>query len=278
MFTFCISTHNNLHYLKIAVNSVRKNSFYKGYPFIIHAENCDDGTDEWLDSNQSHYNLEFYIDKNNSPKGIGGGMNFCAEKTQTDYINFLHSDFYVAPNWDKALFDLAKENSSTPIWVNSWRVEPQMFAGSQTTPGNLVVPQSQFGSFHHNFESSKFNSFAEDLSKNNDISIRRGLGVSGLIKKSDWNMIGGNDPIFAPTSWDDHDLFLRMHKANFTFITTSKSIVFHFGARGSHRLEENNGMSSERQMKHEHINRQKFINKWGGLPKFDNVGQIIGVE
>lgn len=278
MFTFCISTHNNLHYLKIAVNSVRKNSFYKSYPFIIHAENCDDGTDEWLESNQSHYNLELYIDKNDSPKGIGGGMNFCAEKTQTDYINFLHSDFYVAPNWDKALFDLTKENPSTPTWVNSWRVEPQMFAGSQTTPGNLVVPQSQFGSFHHNFESSKFDSFAEDLSKNNDISILRGLGVSGLIKKSDWDIIGGNDPIFAPTSWDDHDLFLRMHKANFTFITTSKSMVFHFGARGSHRLEENNGMSSERQMKHENINRQKFINKWGGLPKFNNIGQIIGVE
>lgn len=278
MFTFCISTHNNLHYLKIAVNSVRNNSFYKDYPFIIHAENCDDGTDEWLESNRSTYNLEFYIDKNNSPKGIGGGMNFCAEKTQTDYINFLHSDFYVTPNWDKALFDLAKENRSTPIWVNSWRVEPKMFPGSQTTPGNLVVDQSQFGSFYHNFKPIDFNAFAENLSKNNDISIRRGLGVSGLIKKSDWDIIGGNDPIFAPTSWDDHDLFLRMHKANFTFVTTSKSIVFHFGARGSHRLEENNGMSSERQMKHEHINRQKFINKWGGLPKFDNVGQIIGVE
>ena len=48
MITFCISTYNNLEYLKIAVDSVRKNSYYKNSPFIIHAENCTDGTDEWL--------------------------------------------------------------------------------------------------------------------------------------------------------------------------------------------------------------------------------------
>ena len=51
MITFCISTYNNLEYLKIAVDSVRKNSYYKESPFIIHAENCTDGTDEWLKGN-----------------------------------------------------------------------------------------------------------------------------------------------------------------------------------------------------------------------------------
>lgn len=49
--TFCIGTHNNLNYLKLAVKSVRENSFYKTAPFIIHAENCEDGTDEWLREN-----------------------------------------------------------------------------------------------------------------------------------------------------------------------------------------------------------------------------------
>lgn len=49
--TFCISTYNNLEYLKIAIDSVRKNSYFKDAPFIIHAENCTDGTDEWLKEN-----------------------------------------------------------------------------------------------------------------------------------------------------------------------------------------------------------------------------------
>ena len=54
--TFCISTYNNLPYLKLAIESVRKNSYFKEAPFIIHAENCNDGTDEWLEKNKNKYN------------------------------------------------------------------------------------------------------------------------------------------------------------------------------------------------------------------------------
>ena len=61
--TFCISTYNNLDYLKLAVESVRKNSFYDKSPFIIHAENCTDGTNEWLNEVKNQYNLEIYIEQ-----------------------------------------------------------------------------------------------------------------------------------------------------------------------------------------------------------------------
>ena len=47
--TFCISTYNNLNYLKIAIESVSVNSHFKDAPFIIYAENCTDGTNEWLE-------------------------------------------------------------------------------------------------------------------------------------------------------------------------------------------------------------------------------------
>ena len=103
--TFCISTYNNLPYLKLAIDSVRKNSYYKDAPFIIHAENCDDGTNEWLMENHLKYNLQIYIQSNELPMGIGGGMNFCAEHVKTEYIMFLHSDFYVTSNWDKELME-----------------------------------------------------------------------------------------------------------------------------------------------------------------------------
>ena len=278
MITFCISTYNNLDYLKIAIDSVRKNSYYNDSPFIIHAENCTDGTNEWLTENKQKYNLEYYIDVNNSPKGIGGGMNFCADKVQTEYIMFLHSDFYVTNDWDKSLFELFDKYPNEKLWVNSWRVEPAMFLGSETTMGNIVVDKDTFGEYHDNFNSDDFDVWAEHFTADNDIEIPRGLGVSCLIRKRDWDEIGGNDPQFAPTSWDDHDLFLRMHGAGFKFITTSKSLIYHFGARGSHRLEENNNKSSERQMLAEQRNAQKFYNKWGGMPLFDSYGQIIGIR
>jgi GT2 family glycosyltransferase len=76
ILTYCISTHNNLPYLKLAIESVRKNSYYKDAPFIIHAENCNDGTDEWLIENKNIYDLQIYIEHNTIPIGIGGGMNF----------------------------------------------------------------------------------------------------------------------------------------------------------------------------------------------------------
>jgi GT2 family glycosyltransferase len=279
MITFCISTYNNLDYLKIAVDSVRKNSYYKDAPFIIHAENCTDGTNEWLFENQNKYNLTLLVEPETIVvRGIGGGMNVCADHVETEYICFLHSDFYVTTNWDKELLDLFNKYPNNRLWVNSWRVEPNMFETSQTTPGNIVVPKDSFGEYHYNFDLNVFNQWASEFMADNDIEIPRGLGVSGVIRKTDWDSIGGNDPIFAPTSWDDHDLFLRMHISEFRFITTTKSLVYHFGARGSHRLEENANRSSARQQISEQKNARKFFEKWGGMPIFDEYGQIIGIQ
>jgi GT2 family glycosyltransferase len=278
MITFCISTYNNLEYLKIAVDSVRKNSFYKDAPFIIHAENCTDGTNEWLKENSEKYNLEYYLDKNDNPKGIGGGMNFCADRVETDYIMFLHSDFYVTPNWDKALMDTHNKYPNEKLWVNSHRVEPQMFPNSQSRPGTVVVAKETFGAYHNDFKSVLFDKYAELFTSENDFEIPKGEGVSGLIKKEHWDEIGGNDPLFAPASYDDMDLFLRMLQNGFRFILPTTSLVWHFGARGSHRLEENDGKTSERQIKAEQVNIQKWVSKWGSPPTFDEYGMINGIR
>jgi GT2 family glycosyltransferase len=278
MITFCISTYNNLEYLKIAVDSVRKNSYYKDSPFIIHAENCTDGTDEWLEENAERYNLEYYIDKNESPIGIGGGMNFCADRVKTEYIMFLHSDFYVTPNWDKALMDTHNKYPNEKLWVNSHRLEPQMFPNSQSRPGTVVVPKDVFGAYHYDFNSELFDKYAKQFTEDNDFEIPKGEGVSGLIKKEHWDEIGGNDPLFAPASYDDMDLFLRMLQNGFRFILPTTSLVWHFGARGSHRLEENDGRTSERQIKAEQANIQKWVSKWGSPPTFDEYGMINGIR
>ena len=57
--TTTISTNNNLEYLKLAIKSVRQNCYYNDMPIIVHAENCTDGTDNWLDSNFKKYDLLF---------------------------------------------------------------------------------------------------------------------------------------------------------------------------------------------------------------------------
>jgi GT2 family glycosyltransferase len=272
--TFCISTYNNLEYLKIAVKSVRENSHFKDAPFIVHAENCDDGTDEWLDAYGEDYKLDWYIEKNPQPVGIGGGMNFCADKVQTEYIMFLHSDFYVTKDWDLDLLKVHQKYPNEKLWVNSHRVEPQMFPNSQSRWGTVVVSKDLFGAYHHDFNSTMFDTWAQLFKNENDFEIPKGEGVSGLIKKEHWDEVGGNDPLFAPSSYDDMDLFLRMLQKGFRFILPSSSVVWHFGARGSHRLEENDGKSSERQILSEQKNIQKWLEKWKKLPIFDEYGMI----
>lgn len=273
--TFCISTYNNLPYLKLAVESVRKNSFFNQAPFIIHAENCTDGTDEWLNEHKVKYNLETFVEKNNTPVGIGGGMNFCASKVATEFIMFLHSDFYVTKDWDVECFKLFEKYPDEKLWISSHRVEPDIFNNPNSRPGTLIVSADVFGAYYNNFNRQMFEDWATDFKEMNPgIEIPKGEGVSGLIRKKDWDYIGGNDPLFAPASYDDMDLFLRMLMAGYRFILTSNSVVWHFGARGSHRLEENNGQTSVRQREAEQANRAKWLRKWGKMPIFDQYGMI----
>ena len=64
--TTCISSNNNLNYLKLAVKSIRQNAYYKNMPIIVYAENCTDGTNEWLEDNK--YDIEYYIEPNKESK------------------------------------------------------------------------------------------------------------------------------------------------------------------------------------------------------------------
>lgn len=274
--TFCISTYNNLPYLKIAIESVRSNSFYKDAPFIIHAENCIDGTNEWLLENKDKYNLTLLIEpKNVEVRGIGGGMNICADHVETEYIMFLHSDFYVTKNWDIEALNIVQKYPDKKLWVSSYRIEPNMFNDPNQRPGTLLIPPDYFGAYYNDFNQEEFEEWASEFKNMNpNIEIPKGEGVSGLIKKVDWDFIGGNDPLFAPASYDDMDLFLRMLNEGYEFILTSNSLVWHFGARGSHRLEENNGQTSQRQKESEQKNIKKWLDKWGRLPIFDQYGMI----
>ena len=273
--THCISTYNNLPYLKLAVESLRENSYYTDAPLIIHAENCTDGTNEWLVENAGRFNISYYIDVHNeAPKGIGGGMNFCAEKVETGFINFLHSDFYVTKDWDLELLKIHEKYPEEKLWVNSFRIEPDMFKSPQRH-GTLFVPEEMFGGYHNTFLAQSLEEWVVALKESNEyFEIPKGEGVSGLVKKSVWDEVGGNDSRFAPTSWDDMDLFLRMLQHGVRFVLPFSSIVWHFGARGSHRLEENEGKTSQRQREAEQKNAIKWLEKWGKLPIFDEYGMI----
>lgn len=276
--TTCITTYNNLNYLKLAVYSVRKYSYFTDMRLIVHAENCDDGTDEWLEENSEKYNIDYYIDKNETPIGIGGGMNFCADKVEEGYINFMHSDFFVSPNWDLELFKVFEDNTpGEKLWVNSHRVEPDLW-GSKSRPGTVIVPKDYFGYLHDDFDEELWVEWSQEFRKMNNFQIPKGEGVSGMILKEHWDAVGGNDDRFAPAWWEDFDLFLRMKEYGIQFVLPSSSIIFHFGARSSHFAGDDFTRESSRAHELEPRGARKFYEKWGGMPVFDEYGMISGVK
>jgi len=266
--TFCVSSFNNLNYLKLLVNSVRENSFFKNSPFIVHAENCNDGTNEWLEKSGSTLNLEYYIEDNATPKGIGGGMNLCASKVKTEFILFLHADFYVGKNHDIELLKFFDKYPSSKMWAFSSRIQPNL-GGELPRPGTLPVPPKAFGEYHDNFNAKKFLLFAEEYKKRNNFEIRKTEGVSGLIRKKDWDYMGGNDPRFAPAYWEDADLFMRMANEGFKFVLTSNSVVYHFGSRASRFPDDNLNHRPTHLEDIEKRSLYRFIDKYGRIPDRD---------
>lgn len=267
--TFCIGCCNNLNYLKLAVHSVRTYSHFKEAPLVIFAENCTDGTDEWLIANKEKYNLTTIIQHNDEEhtQGIGGGMNVCAKLVETEYIMFLHADFFVSQNWDLEALKIFDKYPNTPMWISSQRFQPNLF-NEQSRPGTLVFPYEEFGYKYDNFQESYFIDYAAEFSKlNPDIEYEKGEGVSGLIRKIDWDYIGGNDPRFAPAYAEDLDLWLRMQLAGYKFVLTSNSVIFHFGSRSDNsNFPTDEIKRSERSKIYEQRSVQRLIEKWGFFP------------
>lgn len=275
MITFTLSTFNTLNYLKLAVESVRKNSFYKDAPFVIHAENCTDGTNEWLHEVKDKYNLEIYIEQNETPRGIGGGMNFCASKVKTKYIGFLSSDFWMAPDWDKSLVELCETNENKKIWTFSYRVEPDIFNDPNSRPGVIKVDTDTFGEYHNTFDSNMFDAWSNEFSEINDVTYNIPMGVSGVISKEAWDYIGGNDDRFAPMYWEDADIFIRMINEGYEFKLTSKSMLYHFASRTSRFPDDNLKVRPPHLAAYEQRSLQRFIEKYGQLPKHGPNGEYF---
>jgi len=280
--TTCISTNNNLNYVKLAYQSVRQNAYYKDQPIVIHAENCTDGTDEWLmELVEIDSNLKGFIEHNDSPRGIGGGMDFCVDKADTKYVNIIHSDMWIAPNQDIELQKIIESNEGRVI-ASSFRIQPKIFPNDPDyRPGTVFVPKNEFGEFHHNFDTKWFDEWATQLSQMDETRVRKGGGAGFFCRKEDYVWIGGNDPLFAPASFDDMDLFIRMQLEGYDFIMSSKSVVYHFSARGSHFKDDDITKTSQRQREAEQNNVRKWMSKWGRMPETDSetfVKPIYGTD
>ena len=280
--TSVIPTFNNLPYLKLTVKSVRQNCHYNDMPIFIFAENCTDGTNEWLAENADELGIEYYIETGNEEqRGIGGGIDLCVSKVKTEFVNILHSDFWVAPNQDIELLKLYDEVEGRLI-TSSFRVQPDIFPNDPPyRPGTVFYPKDDFGAYHDDFKQKVFDEWATEFSKDNDTRVRKCGGAGYFCRVEDQIYIGGNDPIFEPMYWEDKDLFMRMQMEGYKFIMTSKSVVYHFASRTSRFPNSTKNLDDTKRPPHlvEWENRaaRRFIEKWGRLPDEDSETFVVPI-
>ena len=142
-------------------------------PIVVFAENCTDGTNEWLEKYKKDLNLEVYIEQNEVQRGIGGGIDFCVSKVKTEFVNILHSDFWIAPNQDIELLKLYDGlGEEERLIASSFRVQPNIFPNDPPyRPGTVFYPVNDFGAYHHDFKQDIFDEWSKEFSDENKIKI-----------------------------------------------------------------------------------------------------------
>ena len=232
-----------------------------------------------MEENADELGIEFYIEKNEVQRGIGGGIDFCVSKVKTEFVNILHSDFWVAPNQDIELLKLYDEVDGRLI-ASSFRVQPNIFPNDPPyRPGTVFYPVDAFGAYDDDFEQEVFDEWAIEFSRDNDIRVRKGGGAGYFCRVEDHKWIGGNDPIFEPMYWEDKDLFMRMQMEGYKFIMTSKSVIWHFASRTSRFPDSTKNLTDRppHLVEWERRATQRFIEKWGRLPNEDEDTFVIPI-
>ncbi len=270
LYTWIINSYKSLPYLRLAVESIRNNAYYKNQPIIVYTEN-DTETRDWL---YQQPDIETIYEQNEVAKGIGGGVNEAVKRVKTEYFNLVHSDMYISRHYDKPLFDIVS-NTEGPIVAGSWRLEPNIFS-NQDRLGTVFAPPDEingFGAYYHDFDKKSFLEWSDQFVLSSPINFRKVEGVSYMMRTK---YFVPNDSRFAPSSFEDHMQSVLMQIKGYNFVVCGKAIVWHFGARSSHFLGQHDKLvgTSDRQKISEQKNFKTWLTLWGEPPSYDEYGFI----
>jgi len=208
MFSILIPTYNNLEYLKVCINSIRKNSKFN-HQIIVHVNEGKDGTLDYIKDS----NLEFTFSDQNI--GMPKALNKASKLSKKDYILISHDDFYYCPGWDEELINN----------VNS--INHKNFYLSSTMVGAGQV-EFDAGQTIDTFDEEKL---LNNLEKIKTIDFQGTTKCPGLIHKDIWERVGGWSEEFSPTGGDDTDFAMKLWKIDIRiFKGLGKSLAYHFGS------------------------------------------------
>jgi len=242
MFSILIPTFNNVKYLELCINSIKKNSKYD-HQIIVHVNIGDDGTIEYLNKN----NIEYTHTKYNS--GICEGINKASVLAKFDYFLYAHDDFYFCPLWDEIL-----KNEIDIIGHNNFYLSGTMMHNGQ-------IP-FDCGDNINDFDEKKFLENYKDLDY---YDFQGSTWAPTLVHRDIWKKVGGFSEEFFPGTGSDPDFNMKLWNIGvriFKGINNFK--VYHFGSivlrKKINKIKKNSRYGSK--------GAKIFLLKWGITIKF----------
>lgn len=264
-------SRNNLKYLRWSYASVRKNCS-PDVEYCVAVDFSDDGTEEWCkEISEKDPNFKYIVRHQTKRWGHTIWYDILIEEVATgDVVMIWHADMYATPKMDERLLSEIKRGQV----VSLTRVEPPLHP-----PGaeKLVM---DFGTEPEDFDEERFLEYNKQAMVQYRDTKKRGIFAPWAIFRDDFLAIGGHDPLFAPQSREDSDIFNRFILAGYETIQLFDTFVYHMTCRGSRfagldldkAKAEGGGFvrqTSEEWATHNRRSERNFIRKWGHMVKTD---------
>jgi glycosyltransferase involved in cell wall biosynthesis len=265
--SFIQPSRDNLKYLKWSYDSIRKNGGPE--PHICVADDfSSDGTWEWC-IEMMEKDKNFHAIRNEGPTRLGHTILYdrlINEVAPTVIVGIYHADMYLCPGALESVIEHIKPLSV----VSLTRIEPPLHPDG---PEKLLM---DFGT-----EPEDFNPLEDDL-LHQIPSLKQGRVTEGIFApwflfKEDFTSIGGHDPLYAPQSKEDSDIFNRFLLNGYKLIQTWDGFVYHMTCRGSrfNPTITEVGKESDEWLAQNIRSTRNFIRKWGHFVKHDSLMKPI---
>ena len=242
MFSIIIPSYNNLNYLKLCIQSLKKNSKFN-HEIIVHVNDGKDGTLDFV----KEENIKFTYTSYNA--GICEGVNKASKVSTMKYLLYSHDDFYFCPDWDTTFVNEIKILKTNLFYLS----------GTMINNGQVNL---ECGNNLENFNEEKL------LNKYKDIKFHDFQGSTWaphLIHINTWNKVGGFSEEYFPGTASDPDLNKKLWDIGVrVFKGLQHSKVYHFGSIVTRQREKNYNYPTESGSKGSKI----FLLKWGFSIKF----------
>ena len=262
---------NNLKYLKWSYNSIRKNQGNHEVEICVADDFSNDGTWDWCQEMMDEDPL-FKAIRNEGPTRLGHTILYDTlvnEVATKDICMIYHADMYLCP---EALNAIEKHLTDKTI-VSLTRIEPPLHPDG---PEKLL---QDFGIEPEEFDEDGLFAYLQATDSEREIKTTEGIFAPWAFYKKDFQEIGGHDPIFAPQSKEDTDIFNRFQLNGIKFIQTWEGCVYHMTCRGSRFADgakrNPNGevfmknRETDEWLKQNQKSTREFLRKWGHYCKHD---------